>query len=990
MKTYKKARPLQFLRGAILLALLLNGKLLFAQQSGYTISGKVVEESSNQPVIGATVQIEGTNLGTITDADGNFKVTAKLVPGEYTLVVRSLGYLTSQQAITLGTNPEVTLEVQLKSDLLNLEEIVVTGNSVATSKKQLGNAISTVDAKELNAGGARGVDQALSGKISGALIAQNSGNPAGGISVILRGNSTVLGSSDPLYIVDGVFVDNSSPELVDLGGYAQNRLVDINPDDIEKIEVIKGAAAAAIYGSRASNGVVQIFTKKGVIGKPRISFSTSFQMNQLRKEIEENLEPFRYINPNDPSQGLEPTERYKMQDYIFRTGFGTNNNISVRGGTTSTKYYFSGSAFYNQGIIKNSDFSRYTVRSNIDQFFNNWLTGSLGLTYTHNYSNEIPNGGLGEFYGVLTGYNFNNTDYNPEPDAAGNYISPAGFVVNPLEGINKYDFNQTTDRFTGSLGLVITPVDNLTIDYRFGMDTYTQGAKGYIPIGTNGLYSSGWYRTAVGNAFLTNQRLVANYELNITNNIKLTTTLGGEIQYDIYKRLAMTANNLSPLIQTTDGGSITSRVDFVAERSFRGAFIQETLALFDRLFLTGAVRVDAASAFGLSERTQIYPKASMSYLLSEENFWQNSLGGVLNTFKIRASYGQAGNLTALGAYDRFSNYNPNPMLGQTGLIPSTRLGNNALKPERQAETEIGVDLGLINGKVGIEFTYYNVKVTDLLLNRILAPSTGYSTQFQNVGEMTNKGIEMLLKANIISNDKFRWDLTATYSTNKNQVNGIEGERLALPKSFGVSVAQNGQPIGAFYGFYYAREADGSISLDANGLPYRAQDENGVTDRKIIGDPNPDWLGSLINEFSYGKFSLRVQFDAVQGFDVFNFTDRVNSRSRFGGGWRDAQEIRGELPPGYNNAAYNIWERYIEDGSFVKLRELSLNYHFNPKTDAIDNINIFLIGRNILSFDNYTGWDPEVNAAGQQNGVRGFDFNEVPIPRTWRLGVKFDF
>jgi len=232
-------------------------------------------------------------------------------------------------------------------------------------------------------------------------------------------------------------------------------------------------------------------------------------------------------------------------------------------------------------------------------------------------------------------------------------------------------------------------------------------------------------------------------------------------------------------------------------------------------------------------------------------------------------------------------------------------------------------------------------------------------------------------------------LFATFSTNRNEVNGIEGDKLALPKSFGVSVAQNGEAIGSFDGFYFARDANGEILLDANGLPSRAQDTDGANDRKIIGNPNPDWIGSLINQFEYKNFTLRLQFDAVQGFDIFNFTDRVNSRSRFGGGFRDAQEIRGELAPGYNNAAYNIWERYIEDGSFVKLREASLSYNIRPE-GSIKNVNIFLIGRNLLSFDNYNGWDPEVNAAGQQNGVRGFDFNEVPIPRTWQLGVKLDF
>lgn len=989
MKNNLKSIMISSLSRAVSIVILLMGGIsLCAQTVSYTVLGEIKEKSTGTPIIGATVQVENTYFGTITDANGNFKFEVNLEQGNYNVTVRSVGYASISESILFGNNTEVRLTLKMANDVLNLGEVVVTGISVATSKKQLGNAISTVSAIELTAGGALGIDQGLSGKISGAQITQNSGNPAGGISVTLRGNSTVLGSSQPLYILDGVFIDNSSPELVDLGGYAQNRLVDINPDDIDHIEVIKGAAAAAIYGSRASNGVVQIFTKRGLIGKPQISFSTSVLVNQFRNEIVENMEPNKYID-NTPSLGLEPTDRYKMQDYIFDTSYGTNNNVSVRGGTKSTKYYFSGGVYYNEGIVRNTNFGRYNVRSNIDQIFNKWLSGSIGLNYSRSNSQEIPNGGLGEFYGALTGFNFNNNFYNPEADDAGNYESPAGSVVNPVEAIETYDFTQVTDRFTGNVGLNILLIENLSIDYKLGVDTYAQGASGFIPVGTNGLYSSGWSRAATLNAFLTNQSLTANYFWDINSKIKSTTTIGGSSQYERFKTLSITANNLSPLVKSTNGGSVSGRSDFLTERSFRGGFLQETLGFSDKLFVTGAIRIDAASTFGEDSRTQTYLKGSFSYVLSEEGFWQNSLGTFLNTFKIRASFGQAGNLTALGAYDRFSNYNPNPMLGQTGLIPSSSLGNPNLKPERQNEIEIGTDIGLWNGKIGLEFTYYNVKVTDLLLNRVLSPSSGYSTQFQNVGDMTNSGIELMIRANVLSTPDFKWTLSATYSANKNELNGIEGEKLALPKSFGVSVAQNGEAIGSFDGFYYARDANGEILLDINGFPSRAQDEDGANDRKIIGDPNPDWIGSLINQFEYKDFSLRIHLDAVQGFDIFNFTDRVNSRSGFGGGARDAQEIRGELPPGYNNAAYNIWERYIEDGSFVKLREASISYTIRPK-GTIKKINIFLIGRNLISFDNYTGWDPEVNAAGQQNGVRGFDFNEVPIPRTWQLGIKFDF
>lgn len=248
----------------------------------------------------------------------------------------------------------------------------------------------------------------------------------------------------------------------------------------------------------------------------------------------------------------------------------------------------------------------------------------------------------------------------------------------------------------------------------------------------------------------------------------------------------------------------------------------------------------------------------------------------------------------------------------------------------------------------------------------------------------------MLKGVPVQTDDLQWISSITFGKNKNNVEGIEEGKIALPKSFGVSVAKNGYPIGVLDGFKYARDDKGEILLNEQGLPSRATDANGATIREIIGDPNPDWTGSWINELTYNNLSFRMQLDAVQGFDVFNFTDRVNSRSRFGGGARDGQELRGELVKGYNNAAYNIWERYIEDGSYVKVREIALSYGLKPNIKGLSKLRLTLSGRNLYSFDNYNGWDPEVSTAGQTNGVRGFDFNEVPIPRTIILGLNASF
>ena len=951
----------------------------FAQR---TVSGKVTDDTG-ESLPGATVQEKSTSNGTITGPEGNY--TLNVAEGAV-LVVSFVGYVTQKVELTAALT--LPLNIAMQNDLLLLDELVVTGTSVLTSKKQLGNAISTLKSKDLSHAGSQGLTASFSGKIPGALVNQNSGNPAGGVSVRLRGASTVFGVSDPLYVVDGIIVDNSSTELLPLGGYAQNRLVDLNPNDIDRIEVIKGAAAAAIYGSRASNGVVQVFTKKGKPGKMEINFSTSINIHQLRKQIEENMEPFQFQKPG--SSELVPVTRYKMQDRIFGTAIGTNNNLSIGSGSEKTQYFTSTSYTNNQGIIRNTDFKRYTFRLNLDHQFNDWLDVSLYSNYAASSSRELPNGGMlapGEFFGVLTGFAFLNTNYNPDRQTDGTYINNLGFTLaaNPVAAIETYDFSQRTDRVIGGINVQARPFEGFSIDLIIGYDGSTSRATAFIPRGILPKVT-GWSRTAEKTALLLNTDLNFAYTDDISGTVTSTTTMGLTQQYDRTTLFSLTSDQMAPGVETTAGGTTINRIDTRSQRSIRGAFLQQTFGFDDKIFLTGAIRVDQASTFGPDERTQFYPKASFSYLVSDENFWSQSIGQILNVFKLRASYGQSGNLTALSAFDRLINYNPTPIRGRAGLVPDDQAGNNRIKPERQTEIEIGFEMGLLDGKLGLEFSYYDVDVQDLLLGRVLAPTTGYASRLENVGTLTNKGFEILLAAQPVKNNAFSWDITAIYSRNRNRVSNIEGGQLILPDVFDQAVvAKNGYPIGVFNGTYFQRDANGNIAVDDNGLPITS------ADKKIIGDPNPDWTGSFINELSYKNWSFRAQFDGMIGFDVFNWTDRLNSHTDlFGGGRRDAQEIRGELPRGYNSATFQTFERYIEDGSFVKLRELSLTYNFPFKSKAVTGLALSFIGRNLFSFDNYSGWDPEVSSFGQRNGFRGMDFNEVPIPRTYQLRVDLNF
>ena len=958
----------------------------FASAQSFTVTGKVTG-SDGTALIGASVKMENTSIGTITDLDGNYTLNITSSASNLNLVFSYVGYSPVTKTVAVVPGGKTTLDVVLNEDYIGLDEVVITGASAATTKKQYGNAISTVNSREIEQAGALSIDRALSGKISGAIINQNSGNPDGGVSVTLRGYSTIVGQSDPLYIVDGVIIDNSSDALLDLGGFSQNRLADINPNDIDHIEILKGAAAAAIYGSQASNGIVQIFTKKGQLGKPKVSFSTSANMNTLRKEIHENMYPKVWANSDIHDLTQNDVKRYKMQDYVFSPGYGNENALSISGGAKNTKYYASLASYYNEGIMDNTNFNRYSARLNLDQILNKWISVSVGLNYINSKSRNVPNGGINKFYGALTGMNFNNNTYDPEPDENGNYASPAGWVPNPLEAINNFKFFQNTNRMLSNVKFKFALMEGLNVNFNVGSDWYNQDATAYIPLGSHGA-ANGYARAALKNFQRLNADFNINYITEFGDFLKSTSALGMSAQRDKRHVAILTSDKISPFVETVSG-DITGKTDATGERSIQGLYIQQTFGLWDKLFITGAVRWDQASPFGINSRTQFYPKASVSYLVSDNDFWKDNLG-VFNTFKIRASYGESGNMSALSDYERFSNYGDVNYLGALGFVPSTAMGNENVKPERQKETEFGIDFSMFNGRFGGEFSYYNVDVSDLLLQIELAPSTGFASRYENIGTMNNKGIELSLKGVPVKSKDLSWIVSGTFSKNKNVVNDIPGDQVTLHNTFGIVRAINGQPLGVHYGYYYERNEDGSIWLDDNGLPKRAVNESGTKLKKVIADPNPDFVASLINELEYKNFTFRFQFDQVQGFDVFNFTDRVNTHPAFAGGHYDEDELKGLLPKGYNKAAYNIWERYIEDGSFIKLRELYLGYKFNPGTLGISNLNVYISGRNLYSFDKYLGWDPETSTAGQSNGVRGFDFNEVPIPRTFKIGLNATF
>ena len=712
--------------------------------------------------------------------------------------------------------------------------------------------------------------------------------------------------------------------------------------------------------------------------------------------------------------------RYDYQDYIFRNASGTDNTISISGGSDKTKYYFGGSYFFNQGIINNTDFQRFSFRTNIDQIVNKWITMNLGINYTNSAANEKPDGQ--SFFSPTNSITIIGNFHNIwERDANGN-IKAVGERgrVNPVSVMEDIKQRQATNRVISNFGIKLKPIKHLSIDYLMGVDNYSQAGTTYIPPyaynASTGFFGggatldptqNGYASTASNNFFQINHDLNANYNIDITRDINSTTQVGFSQQYEKNNYILYQGRGFAPFIQTVNGAStILPGVDDRSEISVSGTYVQQNFKYRNYLFLTGALRNDGSSVFGANQRNQTYKKGSLSFVVSSTDTWNNlGISKVIDLFKLRAAYGESGNLTGIGAYSRFNSYSSNSFLGRSALNSSSTLANENVKPERQAETEFGMDLGAFNNRVGLTVNIYNKKVTDLLINRQLSPTNGFSSLLDNFGSLENKGYELMLSLTPVQTKDLKWEMTTIYNHNENKAIKIGQALTLLSTNMGAPVAIiEGQPIGVFYGTYFARVSDGSYLTNASGIPQtakgtqttvlnptEAKDANGLPTgtvlRKVIGNPNPDYTGSFVNEVTYKKLSFRAQVDFVKGVDVFNADFRT--RQGVGNGKVAEQEQRGLLPRGYITGVYAIEEWRVDKGDYVKLRELSLSYNLGKLAFA-NNVSINFSGRNLISWDNYKGYDPEVNAAGQSTLLRGIDFGSTPIPRTFSFGIKADF
>ncbi len=1004
-------------RGALLLVLaIVSPFALAAQQATGTVSGRVTDASIGRGLPDVAVLVTGSRLGTLTGPNGEYTISGVPV-GARTLTVRRIGYQATTETVTVVPGATATADIALHVSAVNLSEVVVTGTGTATEKRKVGTNIATIDSSLISRAQATTVDQAMQGKIPGAQITQNSGSPGGGgISVRLRGVNSFISGSDPLYIVDGVIVDNESGQLADLGGRSnpQNRLADLNPDDIEHIEIIRGAAAAALYGSRANNGVVQIFTKRGTSGKPRFTSTTRWGTSQLRQQQPFNFYPFD-VN------GL-PITRFNYQDDIFHRAPSWEQDVTVEGGNDQTRYFMSGNFANEDGIMRSTSSRRTGARVNLQQ----QLTPTLVANVTSNYintNNEIQAFGEQNDYGIMGSLFFapTNVDFRP---VNGVYPLPPALGTNPLLAIDRIRNPQSIERFIGSTKLTWTPITNLLFDYTIGLDNVGFTQNQFVPrnavLGTAPL-ATGRAQSVVENNRIVNQDALSSYTWRPMGSFDMRTTAGLNYTSQRVRITSATANGLAPVGDLVSAGSVFSAAQTDVQLRTLGFYGQHELAFRDRLFLNAAVRWDASSTFAPSERWQAFPKFSASYVVIDNK------PGALNNLRLRSALGWAGSQPGiLNAYSQFVSFTQLPFAGRPGFVNDVTFGNPNLKNERAREWELGGDVGFLGGRVSTEATYYNRLVSDLLFFRPLPTSTGFSRQFFPIGTMSNKGVELLLRTTNVDNPNLQWTSTMTYAHNKNLVESLNIQDFQSAGGYPNRI-RAGEPAGVFYGSYAARNCQtGALLLDSLGR-YRRSNQTadmGATVairealsggscndslNKVIGDPNPKWMGSFLNEFTLAKkVRVRALLDGVFGNKIMNLSTRAQNAGIASNSKSYERELLPygdprKLPPGFNARTQGIFEYWIEDGTFVKLRELSASYTLDGlgvRRYFRDGIDLTLSGRNLAVWTNYSGYDPEINLFGTNAGGigsvqttsadRGFDFGGYPIPRVWQLSARITF
>ena len=1002
------------------------------------VAGRVTQ-TNGEGLPGVTVLVKGTALGATTGADGSFALN---VPEGSTLVFSSVGFARQEVAITGATS---TLAVVLKDDQQALNEVVVVGYGTQ-NRQELTTAVTSVNARAIERQPVAGFDQALQGQAPGVQVTAPSGAPGAGINVRIRGNSTVSLNASPLYVIDGIPILPTYDQELAVGNQRPNPLNALNPNDIEDITVLKDGAGAAIYGVRASNGVVVITTKKGKVGTAQVGFSAYYGRQTLRKKLDLlNARQFaEYFNDAQTNAGLAPgypdlnnlPANTDWQDEIYRTAALQSYQLNVSGGTEKTRYYLSGGYFKQDGISLNSGFDRYNFKINLEQQLSTRFRAGTTLNLSRTMTNgsvrsERGIGNSGTVLGALA-----QAPTVPVRKADGTYgTNPFQNFDNPvgnlLETSNKANIYQVIGNVYGELDIL----KNLALRSSVGIDFRTQLENEFITRNYPGTSTSQPETRGSGRTG-TNQQVIWLQENTLTYNPSLgdkhsLTLLAGESMQESDRFTSSAAGSGYPSngVPYLSGVSVFTKPSSYQDQWGLLSFFGRAIYSYDGRYLaTVSMRADGSSRFADGRKFGYFPAVSAGWRVSKESFFPQTKA--ISELKLRVSAGANGN-QEFYTYQRFPLYAVGfsyPGSGSTvlpGIAPSS-IGNADVKWETTYQYNAGIDLGLFGDRLTLTLDAYRKHTKDLLTLVSIPLSTGSQSLeiLQNVGSVQNQGLELGLNTvnlKAATAGAFEWSTNLNVSMNRNKVLDLgttvdeKGATIdrRLPSGNGFTLV--GQPLGVFYayqvqGIFQSRDEITKAAKQDNAAPgdirFRDLNNDGVIndkDRTVIGNPNPKAIAGVTNTFGFKGLELSVFFQGSFGNDIYNqnretiegMRDPLNQSTAVLNRWTPTN-TGGSIPRAVRNdpngnARYS--DRFLEDGSYVRLKNLTLGYNVPAtlsKRAAVSSLRVYVTGQNLITWTKYSGYDPEVSSDPFSTTGLGRDFGVYPQARTYTVGLNASF
>lgn len=1014
-----------------LLTLLLGGLLIVTHLQAQTriVTGKITDESGI-PIPNASIQVKGAKTGTTTGTDGNFSLTVSNTATK--LIISAVNYTDQEIQITEGL-----LAIQLKASNASLSEVVVVGYGTV-KKRELTGAVAKLADSTLTNIPLQGPDQALRGRVAGVTVMQSSGTPGSSMSVNIRGTSSISGSSQPLYVIDGVIINTGSFSQIGAGGQTLNSLSEINPDDIESMEVLKDAAAAAIYGSRGANGVVLITTKRGANQKTAINVTaytgtqsawkkmdalTGPQYVQLVQEAIVN----RYGSTYKPStlgfSGLDndpstyPTSTW--QDSIFRKAPISNIEMSFRGGSDKTKFFLSGGYFDQKGTLIGSEYKRYSIRLNLDNQVSSGFKIATNIALSRSINSRINNDN--NIYGVLSsaillapyflGYNADGT-YARDPNN--------GTVENPMASAYERYNRVKTNRVLASVSGEYQFLPSLSLKTQVSADYIDLNEASFLPsttlegaAGPNGVGKEGYAKVLnlLGENIVTfKPKLYGGHHLVMT----------GVASYQESKSESMygSASNYpgNGIQRLSAASQITSLTSTGTSFGIIGYLVRANYDFKSKYLLSASIRRDGSSRLGALNRWGTFPAISAAWRVSDEDFMKsNSISKIVSDLKIRGSYGSLGSSELGGDFlSRSLVAGGSNYLSTPGLYPY-QLGNDSLQWEQAKQADLGIDAAFLNNRILLTVDFYKKTTADLLSSKTLVGSSGFTSVTTNIGKVENKGIEISLNTENIRTKDFRWSTAFNISFNKNTIKELSSAAYAT--GFG-SWVQAGESLGSFRGYKrlgifqsdaeVAASPTQTSSTKAGDIKFADLTGDGAVtsaDQTILGTASPAFTGGFTNTFSYKGFELMAFFQFVQGNKVLNYTKiYAEGMNTIYGQFASAlnrwttSKTNTDVPRavyGDPNSNRRVSDRFVEDASYIRLKNVILSYSI-PRSIInrlkLSNVKVYVQSQNLVTWTKYSGFDPEVNYAGVSNTsttntAQGTDFLTYPQARSFTFGIN---